>query len=109
MPNRLPGLPGQAAWVCACQNPVIENGTGTTLWVVAGCLFEISLPAAEGGPWEWVPAGEGEVTLVAELGREDRQHFRFRAEAAGVGVVTLQFRGEAGGRRRQAVVRVSPE
>ena len=51
------------------------------LWVVAGCLFEVSFPA-DGEPWRW--SGDiAAVTLLAEEGRGGDHHFRFRAEAAG--------------------------
>ena len=48
------------------------------LWVVAGCLFEVSLPP--GARWA---GGTTAVTLLAEERRGADLHFRFRAETAG--------------------------
>lgn len=65
--------------------------------VVAGCLFEVSLPERDGGSWRWA-GGQDEVTLLGESVRGDRRHFRFRAEAEAAatdaGGVTLRFRTE---------------
>ena len=73
-----------------------------TLWVVAGCLFEVSLP--DGG-WRWTNA-RPEVTLLGEDGREGRSHLRFRAEAPGS--VVLRFERD-GARPRLVSVRIAPE
>ncbi len=71
-----------------------------TLWVVAGCLFEVSFPESE--RWRWA-GGDGSVTLLAEDVRECHRHFRFRAEGLGAehGTVDLHF-------ERDAEVRVIP-
>ena len=76
------------------------------LWVVAGCLFEVSLPAAS-GPWRWAnPCPE--VTLLSEddRGAVPRHHFRFRAEAPGE--VELRFAGAAP-EPVPVAVRIAPE
>ena len=74
-----------------------EAGRGDAeLWVVAGCLFEVALPAAgPTSPWRWVPRAE--VTLLEDGVRGGSHHFRFRAEAgaAAVGWVPLRFAGSA--------------
>ena len=79
------------------------------VWVVAGCLFEVALPAAgPTSPWRWVP--QPEVTLLDEGLRGGSHHFRFRAEAAGAaaGCVPLRFAGS--GRTEETVtVRVASE
>jgi hypothetical protein len=77
--------------------------------VVAGCLFEVSLPGGSETGWRWT-APTADVTLLAEESRDGRQHFRFRAEAAGAaaGAVCLQFRA-ADGREAEVVVGVAPE
>ena len=59
------------------------------LWVVAGCLFEVSFPT-DGGPWRWAES-RAEVTLLAEDRRDGHHHFRFRAEQPGR--VELLFSG----------------
>lgn len=73
------------------------------VWVVAGCLFEVSLPAD--GRWRWTPEG-AQVTLLGEAVRDGRQHLRFRAEVAGV--VELQFGGNEA-ELRSVTVRIVPE
>lgn len=81
------------------------------LWVVAGCLFEVSMPAAAPGDrWRWLDPGP-EVTLLEQGPRGGRHHFRFRAEAAGAGAgeVGLWFAAEARGQRRGVTVRIAPE
>ena len=77
------------------------------LWIVAGCLFEVSLPLT-GGPWRWANPTSA-VTILGEEDRGDVRHVRFRAEAPGL--VELTFVGE-----RQPVpvpvtvtVRIAPE
>ena len=81
-----------------------------SVWVVAGCLFEVALPTAPGGRWCHL-GPVPEVTLLSDDVRESRHHFRFRAEAAGTvaGSVSLQFRREPAGRRVQVQVLVAPE
>lgn len=80
---------------------------------VAGCLFEISLHARAGAaPWQVDPGAE--VTLLGEVVRGDRHHFRFRAEApaAVAGEVHLRFRSmtaEQAVVMREVVVGVAPE
>lgn len=63
--------------------------------VVAGCLFEVSLPERDGVSWRWAESEVG-VTLLGESVRADRRHFRFRAEAEGDSAdgVMLRFRTE---------------
>ncbi|MGH9225708.1 MAG: hypothetical protein ACRD2W_18420 [Acidimicrobiales bacterium] len=75
------------------------------LWMVAGCLFEVSFPTAA-GPWQWTNPSP-EVTLVAEEERGPAHHFRFRAEAAGE--VELRFAGEAAPETETVAVRIAPE
>lgn len=81
------------------------------LWVVAGCLFEVSLPAARTGRWRWTNQSAG-VTLLAEELRQAQYHFRFRAEADGavLGVVPLRFRSDSGGESEVGIaVKIAPE
>ena len=66
----------------ACQTSGGLRHHGGVLWVVAGCLFEVSFPA-EGEPWRWAGHEEAMVTLLAEDRRGGDDHFRFRAEAPG--------------------------
>ena len=75
------------------------------LWVVAGCLFEISLPV-EDGPWSWANATP-QVTLLAEEERHGRRHLRFRAEEPGE--VELRFEARAGRVTDPVTVRIAPE
>lgn len=82
-----------------------------TVWVVAGCLFEISLPAPASGRWRWTNQSF-HVTLLAEELRRSEQHFRFRAEAAGAitSVVLLRFRSDDGGvTEHRVAVKIAPE
>ena len=86
-------------------------GKELMLWVVAGCLFEISLPTTASGRWRWASTTPG-VTLLAEELRQSQQHFRFRAEAAGAaaGVVQLWFSRDDGGVTEHGVaVKIAPE
>ncbi len=80
------------------------------LSVVAGCLFEISLPADGQGDWRWLDAGP-EVTLLAVYLHGARQHFRFRAEAAGAddGSARLRFDRDGGLQPEQVKVAIAPE
>jgi len=74
---------------------------GASLWVVAGCLFEVSLPGAGWRSVDPPPA----VTLLAGGARSHLHHFRFRAEEAGV--VVLSFaRADL---QVDQVVRIAPE
>jgi hypothetical protein len=73
------------------------------LWVVAGCLFEVSIPVS-GGPWQWNNPSAA-VTLLAEEDRDGQRHFRFRAEAPGE--VALWFGGA--GHTASQTVRIAPE
>jgi hypothetical protein len=89
-------------------NPCLSSAEEPTLWVVAGCLFEISLP---GGAWRWTNEGP-EVTLLGHGVRGGREHLRFRAEAPGAkaGAVKLRFeRDGAGAPSRSVAVRIAPE
>ncbi|HVL93138.1 MAG TPA: alpha/beta fold hydrolase [Acidimicrobiales bacterium] len=78
--------------------------TEPATWVVAGCLFEVSLP---GSGWRWVGPSPA-VTLVGEDRRDGRHHFRFRAEAPGSAVLVYTG-GYGGGGERSLVVRIAPE
>lgn len=83
------------------------------LVAVAGCLFEVSMPEREDVSWA-LAEPQVEATLVAESVRDDRRHFRFRAEAeaAVAGQVALRFRRETverGTTIRVVVVPVAPE
>lgn len=75
------------------------------MWVVAGCLFEVSLPEQGGSAWRWANPGP-EVTLLAEEVRLGEHHFRFRAEAPGAdaGQVELRFDDSGNTRAEEAVV-----
>lgn len=90
-----------------------EDSKEPLLTAVAGCLFEVSLPEAEGASWSLAePAAE--ATLVSESVRGPRRHFRFRAEAAAAdaGGVALRFRSETPARGmslRIVEVPVAPE
>jgi len=79
------------------------------VWVVAGCLFEVSLPAGGGRRWRWAGPAE-EVTFLADDVRGRRHHFRFRAEAAGADAdaVVLAFHRDDGD-ERSVHVRIAPE
>ena len=82
------------------------------VWAVAGCLFEVSLPAGGGGRWRSSNPGPG-VTLLGDEDRGTEHHFGFRAEAEGArrGEVELVFYRDGGGGRVECrlVVRVAPE
>jgi hypothetical protein len=82
----------------------VPEGLEPQVWAVAGCLFEVSLPADTGSPWRWMNP-HPVVTLVAEGLRGRSSHLRFRAEAAGD--VELRF-GHAG-TERAVLVRIVPE
>jgi hypothetical protein len=93
---------------------VTAGAAGPQLWVVAGCLFEVSLPSSAG---RWRPRdrneGDGDgkngdhVTLLAEHIEDDRQHFRFRAEAPGT--VELHFQPDDGVRETTVHLLIAPE
>ena len=92
---------------------MIDDESDPTVSVVAGCLFEVSLPEGEGSAWAW-EGGQSEVTAMGERVHDGRRHFRFRAEepAATAGSVRLRFRGqteERGTTVRMVVVPVVPE
>lgn len=84
------------------------DGDDVAVRVVAGCLFEVSLPAGGAPRWRF-DGHRPEVTLLAEAVEGDEHRFRFRAEAAGAvaGAVELRFR--CGDRERAVVVPVAPE
>ena len=90
-----------------------EDSNEPALVVVAGCLFEVSLPERAGSTWHWADPPPG-VSLLGESVRGDRRHFRFRAEAAAAdaGSVSLRFRTETAKRGmsiRVVEVLVAPE
>jgi hypothetical protein len=84
------------------------NGQEPAVWMVAGCLFEVSLAEGERGPWVWSNRGP-EVTLLAESVRDGERRFRFRSEAAGAdaGAVELRFACEE--LERTVLVRIARE
>ena len=69
------------------------NGIEPQVRVVAGCLFEVSLPEPTEEPWVWANP-RPEVTLMDQAVGEGVRRFRFRAEtaAADAGQVSLRFR-----------------
>jgi hypothetical protein len=80
------------------------------VWVVAGCLFEVSFAEGNGRSWAWDDDAGATATLLHESVRGDRRHFRFRAEAAGE--IALRFRArseERGMSMRVVTVPVAPE
>ncbi len=90
-----------------------SDGTEAVVWVVAGCLFEVSMPERNGTSWHLADPPPG-VTLLTESVRGEERHFRFRAEVEGArtGEVSLRFRAlteERGMVLRSVVVRVAPE
>lgn len=91
-----------------------EDSNEPALVVVAGCLFEVSLPERDGASWALADPQPEEVTLLGESLRGRRRHFRFRAEAeaAAAGRVALRFRTETATRGmsiRVVEVLVAPE
>lgn len=80
------------------------------VWVVAGCLFEVSFRAGTSVRWSYPKPASG-ATLLSEDIRGDRHHFRFRAEAPGAlaGAVRLWFRCEPSGRPVEVEVLIAPE
>ena len=91
-----------------------EDSNEPALVVVAGCLFEVSLPEGDGVTWTPAETQPEEATLLGESLRGHRRHFRFRAEAgaAVAGRVSLRFRtqsAERGMLLRVVEVPVAPE
>ncbi len=84
------------------------DGGEAALWVVAGCLFEVSLPEQGERPWRF-ESPSPEVTLLAESVRDDEHRFRFRAEAAGAAAGPVELRFRCGGSERSVLVRIAPE
>ena len=84
----------------------MPNAAEPSLWVVAGCLFEVSLPPHGGHRWRR-PDPPSRVTLLAEGVRDGRRHLRFRAEAAGQ--VELHFSTTGGDVDYLVVVGIVPE
>ena len=86
---------------------MVESDEGAVS-VVAGCLFEVALPAKGTEAWRFGPSGP-EVTLLAEAVKGGEHRFRFRAEGAGAvaGAAVLRFR--CGDLERSVVVPVAPE
>jgi hypothetical protein len=90
-----------------------EDESEAQVLVVAGCLFDVSLPEDPHASWGW-EGNQPEVTAAGEWVREGRRHFRFRAEeaAAAAGSVALRFRSlneQRGMTVRMVVVGVAPE
>jgi hypothetical protein len=85
----------------------VDDTGDTTVRVVAGCLFEVCLPAGP-APWRYEPSGHA-VTLLGDAVRDGAHRFRFRAEAAGAeaGHADLLFR--AGVASSTVVVGIAPE
>ena len=71
----------------------VGSDVDPSVWVVAGCLFEVSLPGVHRASWRGAEPGP-EVVLLSEDRRGDHHHFRFRAGAPGE--VALCFVGDAG-------------
>ena len=84
------------------------DGGDVAVWVVAGCLFEVSLRRAGTPPWRLESPGP-EVTLLAEAVRGDEHRFRFRSEAAAAAAGAVELRFRRGDLERSVVVRVAPE
>ena len=78
------------------------------MWVVAGCLFDVSLPEQGEQPWRFETPSP-EVTLLAEAVRGDEHRFRFRAEAAGAAAGAVDLRFRCGDSERSVVVCIAPE
>lgn len=76
--------------------------------MVAGCLFEVALPAAGDGSWRWANT-DRDVTLVGEAVSEGWQHLRFRAEAAGAQAGLAELRFVQGDAEHVVAVRIAPE
>lgn len=91
-----------------------EDSNEPALVVVAGCLFEVSLPERDGASWALADPQPEDATLLGESVRGRRRHFRFRAEAAAAaaGSVSMRFRTETAQRGmsiRVVEVPVAPE
>ena len=84
------------------------NGREPVVWVVAGCLFEVSLREGEPDPWSWGNPGP-EVTLLAESVRDGERRFRFRSEPAAAAKGAVELRFTCGDDEQTAVVRIAPE
>ena len=85
----------------------VETPGSPTVWVVAGCLFEIGF--ADGDGWSWA-GGDGSVTLLGEDGRDGRRHFRFRAEGEGAeGADAVKVRFQRPGGVCHVTVHIAPE
>ena len=78
------------------------------MWVVAGCLFDVSLPGDGMPRWRFDSTGP-EVTLLADAVGAGEHRFRFRAEAAGATAGAVELRFRCGDMERSTVVRVAPE
>ena len=76
--------------------------------MVAGCLFEVSLPEGQRDPWVWGNPGP-EVTLLSERVRDGERRFRFRSEAVGAAAGAVELRFACGEDERNVVVRIAPE
>jgi hypothetical protein len=78
-----------------------------SVWAVAGCLFEVSLPVDSLSRWRCIDPGP-EVTLLSEDVRGSGQHFRFRAESPAA-LAGAELRFGCDGRERLVHVLVAPE
>ncbi len=83
------------------------KGESPELRAVAGCLFEVVLPAGTEIPWTWTERPD-EVTLLADECHGNEHRFRFRAEVACAGAVRLTF-GRDGKADQTVLVRIAPE
>ena len=91
-----------------------QDATEPQVWVVAGCLFEVSLSERSGAGWRLAGEPPAGLTFLGEVVRGDRRNFRFRAEgdAADAGEVSIRFRGRSPSKTvvmKSVVVHVAPE
>ena len=84
---------------------MLQDRAEPVVWAVAGSLFEVSIPEADGTSWRWANPRSG-VTLVSESVHDDGHHFRFRAEITGDDAVELELRFRSQTAVRAVVMRV---
>lgn len=104
--------PGAGAGPCSASTweaGAVPERSRAELYVVAGCLFEIGLPASDAG-WRRVDADRG-ATLLGQRTEAGGHRIRFRAEAAAArrGEVALRFATTDGAGVAEVTVRVAPE